>query len=91
VSFDANAFHARYRMLKELPESLYEDVLSHATGNLAARVEGVLSLRSALLEGKLPAPATLPWPEASARQSLLRALERLDLEQVRLSPAISPK
>ena len=48
----------RFAVLDRLPPALYSPVVLHLHGELADRAEAVVTLREALLEGRVP--DTLP-------------------------------
>ncbi len=73
--FDANSLESQYAFVDALPESLLAEVITFPSGTLAERVDGVLRWRTALLEGRLPAPG--PWPPAH-----IEAAARLSVEQL---------
>ncbi len=72
-------FERRFAILDELPESLYQQVVTHAHGALLPRVEGILQWREALLQGTLPEEKTLAWPSPELTRTLLMRLETLDI------------
>ncbi len=72
-------FEARFSLLDDIPESLFSAVATHPHGHLLDRAEGVLQWRSALLEGRMPAPDELVWPAARLRRTILMRLEALDI------------
>ncbi len=69
----------RFDFLDDLPDSLFETVVTTRHGSLRERVEGVLAWRAALLEGRLPMPDTLPWPDRTVSERLLPRLETLEM------------
>jgi len=62
----------RFAVLDRLPPALYSPVVLHLHGELADRAEAVVTLREALLEGRVP--DTLPWPAPLFRDPFLQAL-----------------
>lgn len=77
AGFDAGALSRRLSVLDAVPASLQAAVIVHPLGSLWDRCAGVASLRSALLEGKLP--DDLSWPEEPWQRSIVEALGRLNL------------
>lgn len=67
-----------YARLDLVPDSLVSAVITHSHGELQSRIEGVLQLREALLQGDLPAES-LTWPAAHIQQQLNKTLHQLDL------------
>jgi uncharacterized protein with von Willebrand factor type A (vWA) domain len=79
VTFDPTAFHKQYQRLNELPDSLCAEVVTHSSGKLPDRIAAVLAMRAALLAGRLPDAAALPWPAPDGARALLGVLKELDL------------
>ncbi|WP_211252269.1 VWA domain-containing protein [Marinobacterium jannaschii] len=67
-----------YARLDLVPNSLISAVITHSHGELQNRIEGVLQLREALLQGDLPAES-LTWPAMPIQQQLNKTLHQLDL------------
>ncbi|HHH39742.1 MAG TPA: VWA domain-containing protein [Sedimenticola sp.] len=70
---------ARFGFLDDLPDTLFEAVVTTRHGRLETRVAGVLAWRAALLAGRLPRPGELAWPEPAITRRLLPRLEVLEL------------
>ncbi len=73
------ALDQKFSILDELPDTLYDTVITHPHGELLTRVEGILQWRTALLEGELPEEKDLVWPEPTLRRSILQRLEVLEI------------
>lgn len=69
----------RFRFLDAIPQGLYRAVVTHTSGTLRQRVEGIVQWRTALLKGQLPDPQTLAWPPQAMSQVILRRLDALGL------------
>lgn len=70
----SHVLEPRYAYLDELPSSLVRPVVRHVHGELRARSTSVSALRTHLLDGRLPDPDVLAWPEPTLRDPLLAAL-----------------
>lgn len=77
--FDALSLDARYAVLDQLGENLYQPVLLCPHGELRERVEGLLCWRRSLLAGTLPSLEQARWPERLLAAPLLEELARLGL------------
>lgn len=71
-------FNDAYARMDLIPANLLPAVITHSHGELKSRVEGVLQLRKALLQGELAAEST-PWPALPILQQLNQTLQKLDL------------
>lgn len=78
-AFDAGIFSARYALLDQLPDELYQPVLVNPHGELLPRTAGVLRWREALLDGRLPDEADAGWPEPALLIPLHNELQELGL------------
>lgn len=67
--------------LDRLPESLYFAVAAGPVSSLDERIDGVMGLRSALLEGRVPKPQTLPWPSSPVRERIVSWLQESGLSR----------
>ncbi|MEA3274742.1 MAG: hypothetical protein U9Q81_05500 [Pseudomonadota bacterium] len=70
---------SQFSYLDALPDTLFEAAVTTRHGRLPERVQGIMAWRRTLLEGRLPAPAGLPWPDASIAGRLLARLDVLEL------------
>jgi uncharacterized protein with von Willebrand factor type A (vWA) domain len=69
---------ARLAALERLPRGLWLGSLTNSQGSLEPRLQGVQSLRESLRAGRMPAPATMNWPDpllARASHATLAGLE----------------
>ncbi len=71
----------KFQYLDELPESLYDTIVTHPHGELKQRIEGILQWRKALLQGQLPDAQSLLWPEPDISEMVLKRLQVLDIVQ----------
>jgi uncharacterized protein with von Willebrand factor type A (vWA) domain len=79
-----------YAALDRLPDALFERIVTHPLGTLEARARGLVQWREALLEGRLPGPDILAWPDPPLRGALLSRLHALDVAPLcRLEPALA--
>lgn len=69
---------APFARLETLPSALVPQVVTHSSGFLPNRIDGVLQLRESLLEGKLPKPV-LVWPEPIVQKWLFTTLGKYHL------------
>ncbi len=73
------SLEAHFAFLDDLPEALYQQVVTLHHGTLRQRVEGILAWRHALLRGELPDLQRISWPEPAIAEILVRRLDALDL------------
>jgi uncharacterized protein with von Willebrand factor type A (vWA) domain len=66
----------KYAALDALPKKLFVPVVQHVHGHVEERAASVVLLRAALLDGRTPDPAQLPWPGPELRATLFESLER---------------
>ena len=66
-------------LLDELPRKLWLGGIIHSQGRLAPRLAGLNQLRQALLQGRQPDWAAMPWPSPALGQGLREIFTRLDL------------
>lgn len=78
-AFDAGALSARYALLDQLPEELYQPVLINPHGELLPRAAGILRWREALLDGRLPESQYAGWPEPELLLPLRNELKELGM------------
>lgn len=71
----------KFHYLDQLPEALYDIIVTHPHGDLNARIQGILQWREALMQGRLPEESTLFWPEEGNRRMVLKRLDVLDIVQ----------
>ncbi len=71
----------RFEFLDAIPNTLYDEVITHPWGRLRERVEGVRQWREALLAGKYPDVHKLHWPDAEVAALILRRLDALEITQ----------
>ncbi len=71
----------KFQSLDQLPETLYDIIVTHPHGELNQRIKGILQWRKALLQGHLPNHKSLVWPEASIREMVLKRLDVLEIVQ----------
>ncbi len=69
----------KFQYLDQLPETLYDIIVTHPHGELNQRIEGILQWREALLQGHLPDYKVLVWPEVSIRKMVLKRLDVLEI------------
>ena len=69
----------QFEFLDELPEAVFQPVVTLHHGSLQERVAGILAWRHALLKGKLPDIDKIGWPEASIAEIIRLRLDGLDL------------
>ncbi len=78
AGFDIHRLERNYAFIDAIPDELFDLVLGQISGTLEERTEAVSQLRTKLLEGQLPTPGDLPWPEPELRSALLDFLTRHD-------------
>ena len=71
----------KFQYLDQLPETLYDIIVTHPHGELNQRIKGILQWREALLQGHLPDHKSLVWPEVSIREMVLKRLDVLEIVQ----------
>ena len=69
----------QFQYLDQLPDSLYQKVVTLHYGSLKERVSGILMWRHHLLAGQLPEFDLLNWPEEEIRKIALRRIDGLDI------------
>lgn len=67
--------------LELLPDALYAAVVTGPGHDLAVRIAGVASLRTALLEGRVPRAHTLPWPASPVKEKIVGWLNDSELSR----------
>ncbi len=80
--YQPSPFHAleqKFHYLDQLPDSLYDIIVTHSHGELNIRIKGILQWREAFLNGLLPDGSTLLWPEKNIRRMVLKRIEVLDI------------
>lgn len=77
VSTPATAL--RDAALERLPDSLYAAVVTGPGHDLDARIAGVVDLRAALLEGRVPQAFTLAWPPSPIKERVVGWLDESGL------------
>jgi uncharacterized protein with von Willebrand factor type A (vWA) domain len=65
--------------LERLPDALYAAVVTGSGYDLDARIAGVIDLRAALLEGRVPQVHTLPWPTSPIKEKVIAWLNESGL------------
>ena len=70
-----DALERAYAELDALPDALFGPVVVSPVGGLRERVAGVLTWRSALLEGRVPEAAS--WPGPDLHEAVARAVDQL--------------
>ena len=73
---------SQFQFLDQLPDTLFQTVVTTRHGSLSERVEGIMGWRSILLSGRLPKPDELCWPELSITAVLLPRLDVLELSSL---------
>ena len=76
----------KFQYLDQLPETLYDIIVTHLHGELNQRIEGILQWREALLQGHLPNHKSLVWSEVSIREMILKRLDVLEIVQYCKNP-----
>ncbi len=69
----------KFQNLDQLPDALYDIIVTHPHGDLNERIKGILQWREAFLNGLLPDESTLLWPEKNIRRMVLKRIEVLDI------------
>lgn len=69
----------QFEFLDDLPEAIFQPVVTLHHGSLRERVEGILAWRHALLKGELPDIEKIGWPEAAIAETIRLRLDGLDL------------
>ncbi len=69
----------QFEFLDDLPEDIFQPVVTLHHGSLRERVEGILAWRHALLKGELPDIESIGWPEAPIAETIRLRLDGLDL------------
>lgn len=70
---------AQFAFLDDLPESLYQRVVTLHHGSLRTRVTGILVWRKALLRGELPPLSQLHWPDPAFAKIIRQRLAALEV------------
>ncbi len=68
-----------FEFLDELPEAIFQPVVTLHHGSLRERVEGILAWRHALLRGELPDVEAIGWPQRAIAETIRLRLDGLDL------------
>ena len=68
-----------FEFLDELPEAIFQPVVTLHHGSLRERVEGILAWRHALLRGELPDIEAIGWPQRAIAETIRLRLDGLDL------------
>ena len=69
----------RYALLDELPGPVRAAAITHVYGELPTRLRSLVTLRRALLDGRLPLADELGWPDAEITTVLLEDLRAADV------------
>ena len=77
--FDPAALDGPLQPLEDLPRELWLQSITNSIGTLPERLQGVLALRKALLQGLLPQTFDTLWPTDSVGQAFRRELAALSL------------
>jgi uncharacterized protein with von Willebrand factor type A (vWA) domain len=77
--FDPAALDGPLQPLEDLPRELWLQSITNGIGTLPERLQGVLALRKALLQGLLPQTFDTLWPTDSVGQAFWRELAALSL------------
>ncbi len=70
-----------FSFLDQLPDALYDTIITHTHGQLETRVQGILQWKTALLAGQLPDAQHLLWPEEKICHTLLERLASTEIVQ----------
>lgn len=73
---------SQFQFLDQLPDTLFQTVVTTRHGSLPERVEGIMGWRALLLSGRLPRRDELCWPEPSITDVLLPRLDVLELSSL---------
>lgn len=73
---------SHFQFLDQLPDTLFQTVVTTRHGSLSERVEGIMGWRALLLSGRLPKPDELCWPALSITAVLLPRLDVLELSSL---------
>jgi len=76
--FNLDELNKPYKMLDELPESLFSSVVTHPLGMIEERATAVITLRNNLLMGQLP-NGELNWLPAQAKTSLYKEISNSNI------------
>ena len=79
MSMNLGLLEQEFSALDELPDALYDVVITHTHGSLLTRARGIMQWREKLLAGQLPEMGELCWPEETVRKTILMRIETLEL------------
>ena len=69
----------QFQFLDDLPDSLYQKIVTLHYGSLKSRVAGIIQWRNSLLSGEIPDTAIIKWPEPEISKIIIKRLDGLDV------------